>query len=274
MLHLPLRALLATKEDTIRNGEHCSPQKERKTMSRLDIYLTENRLFPTRSKAQLAIKDGIIYCNEKQITKAGFEVKENDKIEIKGEALKYVSRGGLKLEKAIEYWNIDLTDKIMIDIGSSTGGFSDVAIQNNVGKIYAIDVGSNQFDENLAKNPKINLYENTDFREIDNEIINDANFASIDVSFISVTKIISKFKELPNLREVVCLIKPQFECGMELATKFKGIIKDEIVRKQTIEKVVSAFKEIGYNNIGVIESPIKGGDGNTEYLAYFIRRYK
>ena len=239
---------------------------------RLDVYLTENEYFKTRSKAQLAIKDGIVFVNDKMITKTGFEVGENDKVDIKGETLKYVSRGGLKLEKALKEWNISLKDKVMIDIGSSTGGFSDVAIQNGVAKIYAIDVGKDQFDKELAKNPKINLYENTDFREIDNATIEDATIATIDVSFISVTKIISKFKELSKLKEVICLIKPQFECGMEIASKFKGVIKDEKVRQEVIKKVVQAFEEIGYNNIGICESPIKGGDGNIEYLSYFIKK--
>ncbi|MBR6252915.1 MAG: TlyA family RNA methyltransferase [Clostridia bacterium] len=238
---------------------------------RLDVYLVTNNYFKTRSKAQLGIKDGIVYVNDKQITKTGFEVSDNDRVEIKGETLKYVSRGGLKLEKALQEWHIDLTNKIMIDIGSSTGGFSDVAIQNGIAKIYAIDVGTDQFDKDLAKNPIINLYENTDFREMDKELIKDATFAAIDVSFISVTKIIPKFLELPNLKEIVCLIKPQFECGMEIATKFKGVIKDENVRQDAIKKIVLAFNEIGYNNVGVCESPIKGGDGNIEYLAFFTK---
>ena len=209
--------------------------------------------------------------NDKQITKTGFEVNDNDRVEIKGEVLKYVSRGGLKLEKALQEWNIDLTDKIMIDIGSSTGWFSDVAIQNGIAKVYAIDVGTDQFDKELAKNPKIHLYEKTDFRNISNDIIKDATIATIDVSFISVTNIIQKISELKNLKEIVCLIKPQFECGMDIATKYKGVIKDENVRQDAIKKVVLAFEKIEYNNIGVCESPIKGGDGNVEYLAYFTK---
>lgn len=237
---------------------------------RLDMYLASNNYFKTRSKAQQAIKDGIIYVNNNQITKTGYEINDEDKIEIKGDILKYVSRGGLKLEKALKEWNIILTGKIMIDIGSSTGGFSDVAIQNGVSKIYAIDVGTDQFDKELAKNPIIHLYENTDFRIIDNDIIKDANIATIDVSFISVTKLIDKIKELTNINEIVCLIKPQFECGMEIAAKYKGVIKDENIRLETIKKIVQAFEEIGYNNIGICESPIKGGDGNIEYLAYFV----
>ena len=159
----------------------------------------------------------------------------------------------------------------MIDIGSSTGGFSDVAIQNDIAKVYAIDVGTDQLDKELAENPKIHLYENTDFRDVSIDLIGDANIATIDVSFISVTKIAPKFTELKNIKEIICLVKPQFECGMEIASKFKGVIKDDNIRKDTIKKVVQAFETIGYNNIGVCESPIRGGDGNVEYLAYFTK---
>ena len=240
-------------------------------MSRIDIELVNRGLFKTRSRAMLAIKDGIIFCDGKKVLKGGLEVNENSIIEVKGKTLEYVSRGGLKLEKAIEHWNIDLNDKIMIDIGSSTGGFSDVAIRNNIGKIYAIDVGKDQFDKELAKDKRIILYENTDFRKIDISLIDDANFASIDVSFISVTKLIDTLSKLKNLELIVCLIKPQFECGKEVADKYKGIIKDEEERKIAIEKVKNEFERIGFNCKGVIKSPIKGGDGNTEYLALFER---
>lgn len=238
-------------------------------MRRLDNELIEKGWFKTRSKAQQAIKSGIVYCDEKQITKCGYEVGELTKIEIKGEVLKYVSRGGLKLEKALNIWNINLDEKVMIDIGSSTGGFSDCAIQNGVKKIYAIDVGSDQFDKELAKNPKINLFEKTDFRNVNEKILKDANFITIDVSFISVTKLIDKITELKNVKEIVCLIKPQFECGKEVADKFKGIILDKKVHEEAILKIINAFEKIGYNLSGLTFSPIKGGDGNIEYLAYF-----
>lgn len=238
---------------------------------RIDVFLVENDYFKTRSKAQLAIKDEIVFCNGEKVTKSGYDVKESDKIEIVGETLKYVSRGGLKLEKALQEWNINLEGKIMIDIGSSTGGFSDVAIQNGISKIYAIDVGTEQFDKELAKNPKIHLYEQTDFRSIDKKIVEDANIATIDVSFISALKIAERFQELSNIKEVVCLIKPQFECGAEIASKFKGIIKTESERHNAVKKVTEFFKLIGFINKGIIESPIKGGDGNVEYLGYYTR---
>ena len=240
-------------------------------MTRLDIELVNRGFFESRSKAQNEIKNGIIYCNNKCITKSSFDVKAEDKIEIKGDTLKYVSRGGLKLEKAIKEFNISLNDKIMIDIGSSTGGFSDCALQNGINKIYAIDVGTNQFNKSLLESKKINLYEQTDFRKIDNNIIKDANIASIDVSFISVTKLVEKLGELNNLKEIVCLIKPQFECGLEVANKYKGVPLNKEVHREVINKVVNSFKNINFNLKDLTYSPIKGGDGNIEYLAYFTR---
>lgn len=240
-------------------------------MTRIDIELVKRGIFETRNKAQNEIKNKIVYCNNVCITKPAFDVTDTDIIEIKGEKLKYVSRGGLKLEKAIKEFNIDLKDKILIDIGSSTGGFSDCALQNGIKKIYAIDVGTDQFDKTLRLNNKINLYENTDFRNIDNNIINDANIASIDVSFISVKKLTNKLKELTNLKEIICLIKPQFECGKEISDKYKGVPLNKEVHKSVIENVIKSFKDNNYYINSLTSSPIKGGNGNIEYLAYFKR---
>lgn len=240
-------------------------------MTRIDIELVKRGIFETRNKAQNEIKNKIVYCNNVCITKPAYDVTDTDIIEIKGEKLKYVSRGGLKLEKAIKEFNIDLKGKILIDIGSSTGGFSDCALQNGIKKIYAIDVGTDQFDKTLRLNNKINLYENTDFRNIDNNIINDANIASIDVSFISVTKLTSKLKELTNLKEIICLIKPQFECGKEISDKYKGVPLNKEVHKSVIENVIKSFKDNNYYINSFTSSPIKGGNGNIEYLAYFKR---
>ena len=240
-------------------------------MTRIDIELVKRGIFETRNKAQNEIKNKIIYCNNICITKPSFDVTDTDIIEIKGEKLKYVSRGGLKLEKAIKEFNIDLKNKILIDIGSSTGGFSDCALQNGIKKVYAIDVGTDQFDKTLRLNNKIDLYENTDFRNIDNNIINDANIASIDVSFISVTKLTNKLKELTNLKEVICLIKPQFECGKEISDKYKGVPLNKEVHKSVIENVIKSFKDNNYYINSLTSSPIKGGNGNIEYLAYFKR---
>lgn len=240
-------------------------------MTRIDIELVKRGIFETRNKAQNEIKNKIVYCNNVCITKPAFDVTDTDIIEIKGEKLKYVSRGGLKLEKAIKEFNIDLKDKTLIDIGSSTGGFSDCALQNGIKKVYAIDVGTDQFDKNLRLNNKINLYENTDFRSVDNSIINDANIASIDVSFISVTKLTNKLKELTNLKEIICLIKPQFECGKETSDKYKGVPLNKEVHESVIKNVIKSFKENNYYINNITSSPIKGGNGNIEYLAYFTK---
>jgi len=241
-------------------------------MKRLDQELVERNLFKTRSKAAQAIKAGNIVCDGKKITKCGYEVTNDTKIEIVGEVLQYVSRGGLKLEKAIRTWKIELKDKIMLDIGSSTGGFSDCAIQNGIKKVFAIDVGRDQFDTELAKNPKICLMEQTDFRDITEEKIKDANLITIDVSFISVTKLLNKISQLTNVKEIICLIKPQFECGKEIADQYRGIILNSKVHQELIEKIVNAFCEIYFDCQGITCSPIQGGDGNIEYLAYFQKK--
>ena len=237
-------------------------------MARIDIELVNRNIIDTRSKAQEAIKNGIVYCNNKCITKNSFQVMNSDNLEIKGELLKYVSRGGLKLEKALNEFNISLKDKIMCDIGSSTGGFSDCAIQNGVKEIYAIDVGSNQFDTTLRSNPKIHLYENTDFRNMDSLVLKNVNIVTIDVSFISVTKLISKISSLPCCEEIMCLVKPQFECGKENADKYKGVVLNKSIHNEVICNLITAFKEIGFNAVGLTFSPITGGNGNIEYLLY------
>lgn len=240
-------------------------------MARLDIELVNRNLINTRSKAQEAIKNGLIYCNGKCITKNSFVVNDNDILTIQGDILKYVSRGGLKLEKALSTFGIDLSNKIMCDIGSSTGGFSDCAIQNNIKIIFAIDVGSNQFDNSLRSNPKINLFENTDFREMDINLLTEVNIVTIDVSFISVTKLIPKLAMLPNCKEVMCLVKPQFECGKEAADKYKGIILNKNIHFDVIKNLISEFSKIGFNAQGLTFSPIKGGSGNIEYLLYLTK---
>lgn len=237
-------------------------------MARIDIELVNRNLIDTRAKAQNAIKDGLIFCNDKLVTKCSLDVSENDVIEIKGELLKYVSRGGLKLEKALKEFSIDLSGKVMCDIGSSTGGFSDCAIQNGIKEIYAIDVGSDQFDKKLKELSNIHLYENTDFRNMDNDILEFVDIITIDVSFISVTKLIPKIGELENVSEIMCLVKPQFECGKENADKYRGIINNKQIHYEVIERLIAEFSTINFNIRGLTFSPIKGGSGNIEYLLY------
>lgn len=239
-------------------------------MERLDVYLTLNNYFTSRNKARNEIKNGNIKVNNKVITKSSYQVDDNSIISIDKNILKYVSRGGLKLEKAINTFNINLSNKVMLDIGSSTGGFSDCALKHNISYIYAVDVGSNQFDKSLLKSNKISLYENTDIRSfpLSNKNI---SFVTIDVSFISVLKILDVFDNITTLKEVVCLIKPQFECGKKVADKYKGIVLDKNVHNDVLIKVINAFKNKKLYLKALSFSPIKGGSGNIEYLAYFTK---
>lgn len=240
-------------------------------MERLDVYLVNNNYFKSRSKSQEEIKNGNVKVNLKVITKPSFGVSENDLIEISNNTLKYVSRGGLKLEKAISEFDIDLKNKILIDIGSSTGGFCDCALMNNIKKVYAIDVGTNQLDDKIRTNNKVVVLENTDFRKVDIDKLSDANIISIDVSFISVTKLIENISRLRNVKEVICLVKPQFECGKDIADKYKGIPLNKEVHIKVINNIIKCFSDYGFYSHGLINSPIKGGNGNIEYLLYLKR---
>lgn len=237
-------------------------------MARIDIELVNRKIVDTRSKAQEAIKNGIVYCNNKLVTKNSHHVTETDVLSIRGELFRYVSRGGLKLEKAINEFKINLKGKIMCDIGASTGGFSDCAIQNEIKEIYAVDVGSNQFHEKLRNIQNIHLYENTDFRAMKDDILKDVEFITIDVSFISVTKLMPKIEKLEKVQEIMCLVKPQFECGKENADKYKGIILNKEIHNQVINRLKQEFSKINFTMQGLTFSPIKGGSGNIEYLMY------
>ena len=235
---------------------------------RLDVALVSLGHFKTRNKSQEAIKKGSIKCDGKVQTKCNFPVSESTNIEVL-EVLKYVSRAGLKLEKAIEVFNLNLVNKIMLDIGSSTGGFTDCAIQKGVKLVIAVDVGSDVMDRELRKNPKIKLFEQTDIREMDLNLLTNVQIATIDISFISVTKILPVLSNLENLKEIVLLIKPQFECGKQIADKYKGIILNKTIHKDIINNIIKEFSNISFYCQGVSPSPIKGGSGNIEYVSYF-----
>lgn len=240
-------------------------------MERLDVFLVQNNFFSSRNKAQNEIKNGNIEVNGKVVRKTGYQVDEESKIKIVGSPLKYVSRGGLKLEKAIYEFHLDLRNKIMLDIGSSTGGFCDCALQHNIAYIYAVDVGKDQFTSSLLESKKISLYENTDIRDFDFNKKN-ISFVTIDVSFISVLKFLSVLKEVSSIKEVVCLIKPQFECGKKVADQYKGVVLDKKVHEEVIKRVVQGFSDIGFSLSSLTFSPIQGGSGNIEYLGYFTRK--
>lgn len=240
-------------------------------MIRIDIALVQKKIFETRNKAQFAIKNNLVYCNGMLIKKNNYLVSEEDVLEVKGDLLPYVSKGGLKLEKALKKFNIKLKGKNMIDIGSSTGGFSDCALQNGISKIYAVDVGSNQFNRKLLESNKIILKEKTDFRKLNNEDLLEYDIAVIDVSFISILKLLPKIEQLNNLNEIILLIKPQFECGMEIARKYNGIIINKEIHHKIINQIISEFHKINYFLTNFTYSPICGGSGNIEYLAYFVK---
>ena len=234
-------------------------------MDRLDSYLVTHNLVSTRNKGQYEIEQGNVFVNGKVVTKASFKVSDEDKVKVNS-TFDYVSKGALKLLKAKDEFNLNFNNKIMLDIGSSTGGFSEVALRNNIKKVIAVDVGKNQFDEKLKLDKRVDLHEETDIRDfIINEVI---DIVTIDVSFISVTKLLDKIKEI-NPKEIVLLIKPQFECGKEIADKYKGVPLNKEVHEEVINKLLKDFNENGFNVQDLTYSPITGGSGNIEYLAYF-----
>ena len=238
-------------------------------MIRLDVYLYSNNYFPSREKAKEAIASNIVYVNGKICTKAGEKINENSKIELKGDTLKYVSRAGLKLEKASKEFNIDFNNKIVLDVGASTGGFTDYAIQNGAKKVYAVDVGANQLNEIIKNNPKVVNLEKTDFRTLSLPNIK-IDIAVCDCSFISLKLLLPKFKEiLQEGSQLVTLIKPQFECGVEIAKKTQGVIKDSKLQEKIKNEIISIFQQNGFTLIGTCDSPILGTAGNKEFLAYY-----
>jgi 23S rRNA (cytidine1920-2'-O)/16S rRNA (cytidine1409-2'-O)-methyltransferase len=241
---------------------------------RLDVYLTENGFFPTREKARVAIMEGNVFVNNQKEDKPGTMIKGDANVEYRGEKLKYVSRGGLKLEKAAEVFNIDLNDKTCIDIGSSTGGFTDFMLQNGSKKVFAVDCGTNQLDYKLRTDERVVAMENTNARYLTREDIGDdaIDFISVDVSFISLKKILPVIKELlKESGESVLLIKPQFEAGKELVEK-NGVIRNSIIHKEVIKSVIDYCIDSGFVILGLDFSPIKGPAGNIEYLLYISKQ--
>lgn len=237
---------------------------------RLDTLLVDRGLFETREKAKRAVMAGMIYSNEERLDKPGEKVSVSIPLSIKGKQMPYVSRGGYKLEKALNEFDIKVKDKVMIDIGSSTGGFTDCALQNGAKYSYAVDVGYNQLAWKLRQDDRVIVMERTNFRYLEpQDLIRDVpEFASIDVSFISLKLILPTLKRiLADGGDVVALIKPQFEAGKELVGK-TGIVRDSKVHKQVIEEIVNFSIEEGYDVHHLTYSPITGGDGNIEFLIH------
>lgn len=236
---------------------------------RLDVALTQRGLAESRQKAQALIMAGEVYVNGQKETKAGAPVKEEDALEVRGKALPYVSRGGLKLEKAVAHFDLKLEGKICMDVGSSTGGFTDCMLQNGAAKVYAVDVGTNQLDWKLRSDPRVVCMEKTNIRYLLPEQIEEPPaFASIDVAFISLTKVLRPVRELLTADgQVVALIKPQFEAGREKVGK-KGVVREKSTHLEVIRQVLAYAWSIGFDILALEFSPIKGPEGNIEYLAW------
>nr|WP_317362348.1 TlyA family RNA methyltransferase [uncultured Blautia sp.] len=240
---------------------------------RLDVLLVKRGLAVSREKAKAVIMAGNVYVENQKEDKAGTMFQDTVNIEVRGSTLKYVSRGGLKLEKAMTHFGVTLKDKVCMDVGSSTGGFTDCMLQNGAVKVFAIDVGHGQLDWKLRNDERVVCMEKTNIRYVVPEDLGEAaDFASIDVSFISLTKVLLPvYHLLKEDGEVVCLIKPQFEAGREKVGK-KGVVRDPEVHKEVIEKVISYGQSIGYAALHLEYSPIKGPEGNIEYLLHLKKK--
>ena len=236
---------------------------------RLDLILVEREFFETREKAKREIMVGNVIVNEQVVTKAGTMFKDNDELNIRiKDKLKYVSRGGLKLEKAIKTWDLNFKDKLVLDIGASTGGFTDCALQNGAKCVYSVDVGKNQLDWKLRNDERVVSIEEMHIKDLKEKDIGDekVNYIVIDVSFISLTKVIPYFEKfLAKNAKIVMLVKPQFEVGREKIGK-NGVVENEEYHDEAIKKIISFSKKCGYELIGVEDSPIKGAKGNKEFL--------
>lgn len=239
---------------------------------RLDVLLTEQGLAESREKAKALIMSGLVYADGQKADKPGDTFSETAALEVRGKGLPYVSRGGLKLEKAVAEFNLELSGLVCMDIGASTGGFTDCMLQNGASKVYAVDVGYGQLAWGLRNDPRVVNLERTNARYLTAEQVPEKiAFFSVDVSFISLTLILPALRPLlaDNCR-AVCLIKPQFEAGREKVGK-KGVVRDKAVHREVIEKILDFSLQNGYSVLGLTFSPVKGPEGNIEYLIYLQR---
>jgi len=256
--------------------------------TRLDKLLVDRGLTPSRERAQALILAGKVLVNEQKIEKAGASIDPESALRLLGEGLRYVSRGGLKLEKALEHWQIDLHDKVCLDIGASTGGFSDCMLQHGAGCVIAVDTGYGQMDFKLRNHPRLRLLEKTNARYLKPSDIGEAiDFIAMDVSFISATLVLPAVLRAtspvartdadigpptdrpPDPRQIVVLVKPQFEAGRELVGK-GGIVRDEAAQRAAVAKVEKALLDLGCTHTESIDSPILGGEGNREFLLHAV----
>ncbi len=236
---------------------------------RLDVLVFEKGLAESREKAKAVIMAGLVYVNNQKADKCGSTYEEDCNLEVRGPALKYVSRGGLKLEKAVSSFNLDLQDSVAMDIGASTGGFTDCMLQNGAKKVYSIDVGYGQLAWKLRNDERVINMERTNFRKVTPDMIEDKiDFFSVDVSFISLKLILPVVRPLLSSQgQGVCLIKPQFEAGRGKVGK-KGVVRDKAVHTEVIESIRDFCLECGFDVLGLDFSPVKGPEGNIEYLIY------
>ena len=242
-------------------------------MERLDKELVNRRLVETRVKAQELIKNNLVLVNKKITAKSSVQIKDTDQIEIvDNERFKYVSRGGFKLEKALQVFGYDMTGKSVMDIGSSTGGFTDCCLQHGAKQMVCIDVGTDVMHKTLRGDSRVTLFENTNFKDVDSSLFDGVDVVVADVSFISLTKIFEKIHSCNVTIDAICLIKPQFECGREIASKYSGVILNKNIHIDIINQLLEKLKSFGFVCLGLDFSPIKGGDGNIEYLGFFTNK--
>lgn len=240
---------------------------------RLDVLLVKRNLAESREKAKAVIMAGNVFVDGQREDKAGSSFPEDVSIEVRGHTLPYVSRGGLKLEKALQNFDVDVKDKVCTDVGSSTGGFTDCMLQNGAKKVFAIDVGRGQLDWKLRQDSRVVCMEKTNIRYVTPEDIGEpVDFSSIDVSFISLTKVLQPIRDyLTEDGEIVALIKPQFEAGREKVGK-KGVVREKSTHREVIEKVTDYALSIGFDVLELDFSPIRGPEGNIEYLVHLKKR--
>jgi 23S rRNA (cytidine1920-2'-O)/16S rRNA (cytidine1409-2'-O)-methyltransferase len=250
--------------------------KESSLKRRLDKLLLERQLVPSRERAQALVLAGKVLVNGQKIEKSGTLIDAASEIRLLGEDLKYVGRGGLKLEHALEHWNIDVRDRVCLDVGASTGGFTDCLLQHGAARVIAVDTGQGQIAFQLRQDSRVHLLENTNARYLTRERLGEeVELIAMDVSFISATLVLpavisAAFPEQPNARagrELVVLVKPQFEVGRDLVGK-GGIVRDASAQQQAVEKIRAAVQSLGSNSVDITDSPILGAEGNREFLLH------
>ena len=236
---------------------------------RLDVLLTDRGLAESRQKAQAVIMSGQVFVNGQRVDKSGAAVAEDAAVEVRGQTLRYVSRGGLKLEKAMEIWPIDLHGAVCMDVGASTGGFTDCMLQNGAAKVYAVDVGYGQLAWRLRSDERVVCLEKTNARYLSHKIIpEEPDFSSVDVSFISLKLILPAIAGvLRDGGSAVALVKPQFEAGREKVGK-KGVVRDPAVHREVLERFLDHARDSGFTALDLSYSPVRGPEGNIEYLGY------